>query len=121
MNQHIDSAGDTHPGTHQSTIVFEGYIGEMSDEKVIIFPRLDRRYSIEIRRKDVLDFEAGLASGACRFVVSSHAPVQERITVLTTARRARTAADVSGPSAPLESGATDVHGWMDEADWVRPD
>ena len=121
MNQNIDRPADIHRDRHASTIVFEGYIGEMNDEKVVIFPWLDRRYSIELRRKDVLDFEAGLASGACRFVVSSHAPVQERLTVLTTARRARTAGDVSGLSMPPETGGADLHDWMDEGDWDRPD
>ncbi len=121
MSQHVDPFGDVHADTHASTIVFEGYIGEMNDTKVVIFPRLDRRYSIELRRQDVLDFEAGLASGACRFVVPADAPVQERVTVLTTARRARTAGDVSCRSMPPEAAAADLRAWMDEADWERPD
>ena len=121
MNQPVDSSSGAGGETHPQTIVFEGYIGEMNEEKVIIFPRLERRYSIEIRRRDVLDFEAGLASGACRFVVSAHAPVQERITVLTTARRARAAADISLRAALVEADETEFREWIREADWERPD
>ncbi len=120
MSQHIDSASDTRPANHTPTTVFEGYIGEMNDEKVIIFPHLDRRYCIELRRRDVLDFEAGLGSGACKFVVSSDAPVQERITVMTTTRRNRTAADVSGSTDPMETEISAPRRWLAEADWQRP-
>jgi hypothetical protein len=121
MNQPVHPDSGTGPELHTPTIVFEGYIGEMNDEKVVIFPRLDRRYSIEIRRKDVLDFEAGLTNGACRFVVSADAPVQERITVLTTARRARAAADISLRAALVEADESEFHEWVHEADWERPD
>ena len=121
MNQPVDPGYGSRRSTHPHTIVFEGYIGEMTDEKVVIFPRLDRRYSIELRRRDVLDFEAGLSSGACRFVVSAHAPVQERITVLTTARRARAAADISLRAALVEAEESELRDWMHEADWERPD
>jgi hypothetical protein len=104
MKPQTDPVRDAPSGARAPTVVLEGYIGEMNDEKIIIFPHLDRRYSIELRRHDVLDFEAGLASGACRFLVSSRAPVQERVTFLTTNRCARTAADVSGRCTAPESG-----------------
>jgi hypothetical protein len=93
-----------------ATTVFEGYIGQVTDESVIVFPRLDRRYSIELRREDVLQFEPGLPAGACRFVVPTTAPVEERITIRTTARRPGVAAQI----AP-NLDDTDLDGWIKEA------
>jgi hypothetical protein len=93
-----------------ATTVFQGYIGQVTDESVIVFPRLDRRYSIELRRQDVLDFEPGLPAGACRFVVPTTAPVEECITIRTTARRPGVAAQIA---ANVDD--TDLDGWIKEA------
>ncbi|MEX2467302.1 MAG: hypothetical protein WD995_10350 [Gemmatimonadota bacterium] len=98
------------PRHEVSTTVFEGYIGEVTAESVIVFPRLDRRYSIELRRADVLDFEPGLPTGACRFVVPTSAPVQERVMIRTTARRPSLAAQVA-----FDVSYDDLEGWIHEA------
>lgn len=119
MNDHVDSHTASGTATRRSTIAFEGYIGEMNDERVVVFPCLEGHYSIEIQRGDVLEFEAGRTNGACRFVVSGSASILERITVMTTTRRARNARDIS-----WRDGATDgdvLGGWAPETDWSRPD
>jgi hypothetical protein len=96
-----------HPGT--TTRVLEGYLGGVTDERVIFFPRLDHPYSIELRRADVIEFETGLPSGACRFVVPAAAPVQERITIRTVARRPNVAAEIGDRVAD-----GDLDGWIHE-------
>lgn len=121
MNDHVDSKTAPGHGPGHDSIVFEGYIGEMSDERVVVFPCLDRRYSIEIRRGDILDFEAGRANGACRFVVSGSASVLERITVVTTTRRARNACEIAWREGAATADGEDLGGWTQETDWSRPD
>lgn len=121
MNDHVDAKTDSGHGAAQATIVIEGYIGEMSDERVVVFPCLDRRYSIEIQKRDVLDFEPGRPNGACRFVVSGAASVLERITVLTTTRRARNACDISWRGGAATADGEDLGDWTRETDWSRPD
>lgn len=79
----------------QGTTVLEGYIGELTESSVIVLPSMSDGYSVALRREDVLDFEAGLGSGMCRFVVRDSAPVEERIVVSTVTRRPRKAAEVS--------------------------
>lgn len=121
MNDHVDSKTASGHGSSHATIVIEGHIGEMNDERVIVFPSLDRRYSIEIQRKDVLDFETSRTNGACRFVISGAASVLERITVTTTTRRARNACDISWGEGAATADGEDLGGWTHEADWSRPD
>jgi hypothetical protein len=123
MNDHVDSksaSGHERESGHPP-IVFEGYIGEMSDERVVVFPSLDGHYSIEIQRRDVLDFEAGRTNGTCRFVVSGASSVFERITVLTTTRRARTARDISWRDGAATAPKEDLGDWSRGTDWSRPD
>lgn len=121
MNDHVDGKTDSGHGAGHATIVIEGYIGEMSDERVVVFPCLDRRYSVEIQRRDVLDFEAGRANGACRFVVSGAASVLERTTVVTTTRRIRNACDISCEEDTTIVDGEDLGDWTRGADWSRPD
>ncbi|MEX2473315.1 MAG: hypothetical protein WEA34_14090 [Gemmatimonadota bacterium] len=121
MNDHVDSKTESGHRAAHATIVIDGYIGEMNDERVVVFPCLDRRYSVEIQRGDVLDFEPGRPNGACRFVVSGAASVLERITVTTTTRRARNACDISWEEGAATADGEDLGDWTHETYWSRPD
>ncbi|MDZ7779017.1 MAG: hypothetical protein U5R14_03635 [Gemmatimonadota bacterium] len=103
-------SGDTFPEptrglSAESTTVLEGYIGELTDTRVILLPDLNDGYSVELRREDVLDFEAGLGSGVCRFVVRDSAPVEERIIVSSVTRRPRKAGELSSGRMPRPTKA----------------
>jgi len=86
---------DAHEPRTASTTVLQGYLGEVTDQRVTIFPTLDARYSIEVRKRDVLSFETEDGSGLCRIVLPGSAMVRECVQVARTARRAVVASDLS--------------------------
>lgn len=99
MRQDTEQAGKSIAGRYvgefgESTMVLQGHIGGLDEDMVVIVPQLHDPYAIEVRRKDVLDFQAGCPSGRCRFVVRASAPIHERWTAMT--RRSGVAAGVTG-------------------------
>lgn len=100
MTHMSDPTGGTdaypaHTSHRRGTTVLRGYLGEVTEQRVTIFPSLDARYSIEVSRRDVLSFDTEDGSGRCRIVLPESATVRECVQVLRTARRAALASDLS--------------------------
>jgi hypothetical protein len=99
MREYAEGTGKTPAGSDardsgEATLVLQGHIGGLDEDMVVIVPQLHDPYAIEVRRRDVLDFQAGCPSGRCRFVVRASAPIHERWTAMT--RRSGVAAGVTG-------------------------